>query len=127
LSEISAATGELGYLAYSQAKDWAAAREASGVDKIVRAKELEMSKTFSVWIGGTVAALIVGSPLSFAQTGAQTGSGKTSPAAASRDIPRRDISGTWTPEIEGSGIGGPGPYSMPSDGKHEPPYTALAR
>jgi len=86
-----------------------------------------MYKTLSVCIWGMVAALIGGSPLSFAQTGAQTGGGKTSPAATSRDIPLRDISGTWTPEVEGAGIGGPGPYSMPSDGKHEPPYTALAR
>ena len=86
-----------------------------------------MFTTLSVWIWGLVAALIVGSPLSFAQTGAQTGAGKTSPAAASPDMPRHDITGTWTPEVEGAGIGGPGPYSMPSDGKHEPPYTDLAR
>jgi hypothetical protein len=38
--------------------------------------------------------------------------------------PRRDISGIWEPTAgAGAGIQANGPYSMPSDGIHEPPYT----
>ncbi|MEQ1887131.1 MAG: hypothetical protein ABL967_18865 [Bryobacteraceae bacterium] len=65
------------------------------------------------WVS-VMAALMVGAPFAFGQGNAS-------------DVPKRDISGTWTPEKEGSGIGGPGPYSAPSDGKHEPPYTQAAR
>ena len=54
-----------------------------------------MSKTFPVWICGIAAASMMGS-LSFAQTGVQNNDAK---AAAASDIPKRDISGTWTPEI----------------------------
>lgn len=79
-----------------------------------------MSRTLSVWICGMMAVLVAAAPVSFAQ---QTADAK---ASAASDIPKRDISGTWTPEREGSGNGGPGPASMPSDGKHEPPYTAAA-
>jgi hypothetical protein len=82
-----------------------------------------MSRTLAVWICGIVATWIVAAPPAWAQTGAA----KTAASAAPAGFPRHDISGTWTPEKEGSGIGGPGPYSAPSDGKHEPPYTAAAR
>jgi hypothetical protein len=71
------------------------------------------------WILATAAMMIVTAPLTFPQ--AKEGS------AAPAGVPRHDISGTWTPEKEGSGIAGGGPYSAPSDGKHEPPYTAAAR
>lgn len=74
------------------------------------------------WIS-VMAAVMVTAPLAIAQE-------KKAPAkkaAAAGTLPKRDISGTWTPEIEGSGIGGPGPFSAPSDGKHEPPYTQAAR
>ncbi len=67
-----------------------------------------------------VAALVVGAPL----THAQTAPAKAAPAAS--DIPLRSIAGTWTPARANSGNGGMGPASMPSDGKHEPPYTQLA-
>jgi len=75
------------------------------------------------WISTIAAMLMVAPPLTFGQD-------KKAPAkkaSAAGGVPRQDISGTWTPEIEGSGIGGPGPFSAPSDGKHEPPYTAAAR
>ena len=81
-----------------------------------------MAKGLAI-ISGVAAALIVTSPLTFAQ--AEKAEAKK--AVTSAGVPKHDISGTWTPEIEGSGIGGPGPFSAPSDGKHEPPYTAAAR
>lgn len=70
-----------------------------------------------------VTAVVLTSPLTFGQP--QKAEAKE--AAAPAEVPRHDISGTWTPAIEGSGIGGAGPFSAPSDGKHEPPYTAAAR
>lgn len=69
------------------------------------------------WISAA-AVIILTAPLTFAQANKDL---------AASGVPRHDISGTWTPEKEGSGIGGPGPFSAPSDGKHEPPYTAAAR
>ena len=74
------------------------------------------------WIAAAAAIWIVTAPPTFAQGNTQA---KKS-SAASTGVPRHDISGTWTPEKEGSGIAGAGPYSAPSDGKHEPPYTAAA-
>lgn len=65
-----------------------------------------------------IAAMMAGSPLAHAQTA------KAAPAAS--DIPKRDISGTWTPARANSGNGGMGPASAPSDGRHEPPFTQLA-
>jgi hypothetical protein len=70
------------------------------------------------WISAIAAVCMAAAPTMSAQDK------KAAPAPA---WPRHDISGTWTPEKEGAGIGGPGPYSAPSDGKHEPPYTAAAR
>jgi hypothetical protein len=83
----------------------------------MRLKEQRMAKSHT-WILATAAVMIVTAPLTLAQ--AKEGS------AAPAGVPRHDISGTWTPEKEGSGIAGAGPYSAPSDGKHEPPYTAAA-
>jgi len=57
------------------------------------------------WIAGVAAIWIVTAPLTFAQANAQAKKGSAAPVG----VPRHDISGTWTPEIEGSGIGGPGP------------------
>lgn len=71
----------------------------------------------------SVAAVVLTSPLTFAQPK----KAEAKEAAAPAGVPRHDISGTWTPAIAGSGIGGPGPFSAPSDGKHEPSYTAAAR
>ena len=71
----------------------------------------------------SVAVAVLTSPLTFAQPQKAEAKEATAPAG----VPRHDISGTWTPAIAGSGIGGPGPFSAPSDGKHEPPYTAAAR
>ena len=73
----------------------------------------------NTWIFVMAAAMIVTAPLTFSQA--------KEASAAAAGVPRHDISGTWTPEKEGSGIAGAGPYSAPSDGKHEPPYTAAAR
>lgn len=70
-----------------------------------------------------VMAVVLTSPLTFGQP--QKAEAKE--AAAPAEVPRHDISGTWTPAIEGSGIGGAGPFSAPSDGNHEPPYTAAGR
>ena len=70
-----------------------------------------------------VTAVVLTSPLTFGQP--QKAEAKE--AAAPAEVPRHDISGTWTPAIEGSGIGGAGPFSAPSDGNHEPPYTAAGR
>src|SRR5260370_38594309 len=83
-----------------------------------------MLKGFSALTLGVVAALIVCSPLSHAQTAQATASKTPAPA------PRHDISGTWTPARgEGDGIQGTGARDMPEDGKpeHQLPYTALAR
>ena len=42
--------------------------------------------------------------------------------------PRHDVSGTWEPAGgPGAGIQANGPVSMPSDGIHEPPYTAAGK
>ena len=70
-----------------------------------------------------VTAVVLTSPRTFGQP--QKAEAKE--AAAPAEVPRHDISGTWTPAIEGSGIGGAGPFSAPSDGNHEPPYTAAGR
>lgn len=70
-----------------------------------------------------VTAVVLTSPLTFGQP--QKAEAKE--AAAAAEVPRHDISGTWTPAVEGSGIGGAGPFSAPSDGTHEPPYTAAGR
>ena len=70
-----------------------------------------------------VTAVVLTSPLTFGQPR----KAEAKEAAAPAEVPRHDISGTWTPAIEGSGIGGAGPFSAPSDGNHEPPYTAAAR
>ena len=70
-----------------------------------------------------VTAVVLASPLTFGQP--QKAEAKE--AAAPTEVPRHDISGTWTPAIEGSGIGGAGPFSAPSDGNHEPPYTPAGR
>ena len=37
--------------------------------------------------------------------------------------PKRDISGVWTPERRGGGIGANGASNYRADGQHEPPYT----
>ncbi len=76
-----------------------------------------MSRTRAVLGGVVMAALWSCAPVSLVWAAA--------PSAGS-DIPVRDLSGTWTPEHDGAGNGGPGPASMPSDGKHEPPYTPAA-
>ena len=81
-----------------------------------------MAKGLAI-ISGLAAALIVTSPLAFAQAR----KAEASKAETAAGVPKHDITGTWTPEKEGSGIAGAGPYSAPSDGKHEPPYTAAAR
>ncbi|MEQ1885374.1 MAG: hypothetical protein ABL967_09955 [Bryobacteraceae bacterium] len=47
--------------------------------------------------------------------------------AAQAPAPKRDISGTWTPERRGGGIGANGASNHTSDGKHEPPYTAAGK
>src|SRR5690348_1814544 len=73
---------------------------------------------FHTWILAAAAVLTGTAPLTLAQT--------KKVSTESTGVPRHDISGTWTPEKEGSGIAGAGPYSAPSDGKHEPPYTAAA-
>jgi hypothetical protein len=72
-----------------------------------------MLKGFSPALG-LIAAIAIYSPPSPAQT----------PPPA----PKHDISGTWTPVVEGSGIGGTGAHNMPEDGKpeHQLPYTPLA-
>jgi hypothetical protein len=80
-----------------------------------------MSKGLAAWTVPVVAAWIVCSPFSRAQT---------APAKAPAPVPIHDISGTWTPARgEGDGIGGLGARDMPEDGKpeHQLPYTALAR
>ena len=77
------------------------------------------------WISAIAAVCMVTAPLGVFQEKAFAQDKKAAPAPAG--VPRRDISGTWTPEKEGSGIAGAGPFSAPSDGKHEPPYTAAAR
>jgi hypothetical protein len=42
--------------------------------------------------------------------------------------PRHDLSGTWEPaKGPGAGIQANGPVNMPSDGVHEPPYTAAGK
>ncbi len=84
-----------------------------------------MSRGFTAWTMGVVAALIMCSPPSHAQTTPAKAAKKAAPAPA----PRHDISGTWTPARgEGDGIGGMGARDMPEDGKpeHQLPYTPLA-
>lgn len=76
-----------------------------------------MARTGWKGIWGAAVVLALSAPQAHAQAAVRGAAG---------DIPVRDISGTWTPERPGSGNGGPGPYSMPSDGKHEPPYTPAA-
>ena len=80
-----------------------------------------MLKSFAACTVGAFAALILSSTLSHAQT-APAKAAKTAPA------PRHDISGTWTPVREGSGIGGQGAADFPEDGKpeHKLPYTPAA-
>lgn len=82
-----------------------------------------MLKGFGAWTMGALAALILSSPLSHAQTAQGKAPAKAAPA------PRHDISGTWSPARgPGDGIGAMGARDMPEDGKpeHQLPFTLLA-